>query len=249
MGVVMPRAAPSPMECVTRMYSTRNGPISIVCRGWTGTGGDLVERVLLEPLGDEAERQGGPEDRDVEFAEEVRKGADVVFVAVGEENGADAVPVLDEVREVGDREVHAEHLVFGEHEAAVDDDDRVAELVGHHVHADLAQAAEGDRGEGGADGFTHLLLRVFPWNARPIRRRRTAFWACRRFSAWSRTTDREPSRTSAVISSPRWAGRQCITTASGRAAVRRAAFTWYPANARRRWAASSSCPMLVHTSV
>ena len=44
-----------------------------------------------------------------------------------------------------------------------------------------------------------------------------AFWACRRFSAWSQTALAGPSRTSAVISSPRCAGRQCSTTRSGAA--------------------------------
>ena len=42
-----------------------------------------------------------------------------------------------------------------------------------------------------------------------------AFCACRRFSAWSRTTLRGPSSTASVISSPRCAGRQCITSAPG----------------------------------
>ena len=39
--------------------------------------------------------------------------------------------------------------------------------------------------------------------------------ACRRFSAWSKTMLRGPSSTSSVISSPRCAGRQCSTQASG----------------------------------
>ena len=49
--------------------------------------------------------------------------------------------------------------------------------------------------------------------------------AWRRFSAWSNTRLRGPSSTSSVISSPRWAGRQCITQASG-ACASSAAFTW-----------------------
>ncbi len=40
-----------------------------------------------------------------------------------------------------------------------------------------------------------------------------AFCACRRFSASSNTSERSLSKTSSVISSPRCAGRQCITTA------------------------------------
>ena len=44
-----------------------------------------------------------------------------------------------------------------------------------------------------------------------------AFCTCNLFSAWSKTKDCGPSRTSSVISSPRCAGRQCSTIASGRA--------------------------------
>ena len=56
--------------------------------------------------------------------------------------------------------------------------------------------------------------------SRRLRRRRgsqtsTAFCACSRFSAWSNTTDCGPSITASVISSPRCAGRQCITSAFG----------------------------------
>ena len=43
----------------------------------------------------------------------------------------------------------------------------------------------------------------------------TAFWACRRFSASSKISSAWASKTSAVISSPRWAGRQCCTMQSG----------------------------------
>lgn len=43
------------------------------------------------------------------------------------------------------------------------------------------------------------------------------FWAWRRFSASSKTTDCGPSKTSAVISSSRCAGRQCMKMASSAA--------------------------------
>ena len=51
------------------------------------------------------------------------------------------------------------------------------------------------------------------------------FWACRRFSASSNTIDCGPSITSSVTSSPRWAGRQCMNTASGFARAISRAFT------------------------
>ena len=52
------------------------------------------------------------------------------------------------------------------------------------------------------------------------------FCTCRRFSASSKTTEREPSITSSLTSSPRWAGRQCMKSASGAARAISAAFTW-----------------------
>jgi hypothetical protein len=55
---------------------------------------------------------------------------------------------------------------------------------------------------------------------------RMPFWACRRFSASSNTTDCGPSMTSSVTSSPRWAGRQCMNTASGFARAISRALTW-----------------------
>ena len=44
----------------------------------------------------------------------------------------------------GHDEIDAVHLLVGEHEPAVDDDDLVAVLEDEHVLADLADAAERD---------------------------------------------------------------------------------------------------------
>ena len=63
--------------------------------------------------------------------------------------------------------------------------------------------------------------------------------ACMRLAAWRHTTLRGPSRTSAVISSPRWAGRQCRTTASGAA---HAHHVLVDGEARRRPCAGAPAP-------
>jgi hypothetical protein len=52
------------------------------------------------------------------------------------------------------------------------------------------------------------------------------FWACRRFSASSNTTDCGPSITSSETSSPRCAGKQCMNSASGLALAISRALTW-----------------------
>src|SRR5262249_61381380 len=56
-------------------------------------------------------------------------------------------------------------------------------------------------------------------------RSRIAFCAWSRFSAWSNTMLRSPSSTSSVISSPRCAGRQWSTHASG-AFCKSSSLTW-----------------------
>ena len=63
---------------------------------------------------------------------------------------------------------------------------------------------------------------------------RTPRMAVRRWAAWRHTTDCGPSSTSSVISSPRCAGRQCSTTASGAARSTSASSMVKPAKAARR---------------
>jgi hypothetical protein len=71
----------------------------------------------------------------------------VILVGVRDEERADVGAVLLEVGDVGDDEVDAEHLLVGEHQAAVDDDDVVAVLEHVHVLADLPHPAERDDAE------------------------------------------------------------------------------------------------------
>ena len=80
----------------------------------------------------------------------------MVLVGVGDDEGLDALALVAQVGDVGHDEVDAVHLLLGEHQPAVDDDDLVGVLEHRHVLADLADAAERDdaqdlgRGERGA---------------------------------------------------------------------------------------------------
>src|SRR3990172_2673869 len=69
---------------------------------------------------------------------------------MGDEEGLDVGLLVPEIGDVGDDEIDAEHLLVGEHQAAVDDDDVVAVLEDEHVLADLAHPAERDDPEGRA---------------------------------------------------------------------------------------------------
>ena len=78
---------------------------------------------------------------------------------------------------------------------------------------------------------------------------RIAFCTCSRFSASVHTTDCGPSITSAVTSSPRWAGRQCMKMASGLAHAITARSTWNGFRRLLRFFLSSPSPMDTQTSV
>jgi hypothetical protein len=80
----------------------------------------------------------------VELRQDVGEGADVVLVAVRDDDAAQLVFVLEQVSYVRYEKVDSQHLVLGEHHAAVDDEDVFAVFDGHHVLADFAEAAEWD---------------------------------------------------------------------------------------------------------
>src|SRR3990170_3292194 len=77
---------------------------------------------------------------------------------------------------------------------------------------------------------------------------RIAFCTCSRFSASSHTADCGPSITSAVTSSPRWAGKQCMKIASFAACAITRPLTWNGRRASVRFFSSLS-PIETQTSV
>ena len=102
------------------------------------------QSVLPELASREAEREVGAVDRHAHLVVEIRQGADVVLVAVGQDDRPDLVLVLQEVTEIRDHDVDAVDLLLGEHEPGVDDDRLAAVTVFAAVDAELSQAAERD---------------------------------------------------------------------------------------------------------
>ncbi len=144
-GVSMARATQSTSEWVTRMGSMVKGPMVNFSLGRDLDQRGFVEQlVLFEFAFDVGQREFGGVDGNLELAENPGQAADVVLVAVGEDDGADVLLVLNQVGDVGNDDVDAQQLRFGEHEAGVDDDDVVFPAKGEAVHAELAEAAEGD---------------------------------------------------------------------------------------------------------
>ena len=107
-----------------------------------GDGLDIRELVFLEFAAQEREREVGAVNRHFELCEEVGHAADVVFVRVRQQQAAHLALALEQIGDLVDDQIDAEHLLFGELHPRVDDDDVIAGLIGRHVAADLAAAAE-----------------------------------------------------------------------------------------------------------
>src|SRR5690349_7270556 len=104
--------------------------------------GIIEQRVLFQLALDVGERELGTVHRNIELGEQPGQPSDVVFMAVGKDNGAHAFTIFEQVAEVGDDDVDAQQLGFGEHQARVDDDDVVTPANGHTVHSEFAESAE-----------------------------------------------------------------------------------------------------------
>src|ERR1700677_5156225 len=105
--------------------------------------GVLEQSVLFQFVFQQSKSEFSAPHRYIEFRKDPRQCTNVVFMAVGENDGAHPLPVFDEIRNVRNHNVHAQKLGLGEHQARVDDDDVIAPAHGHAVHSELAQAAEG----------------------------------------------------------------------------------------------------------
>ena len=133
---------------------------------------------------DEGKRQLGTDQGDVGAqAQQVGNGADVVLVAVRQDDGDDVLqPVLD-VGEIGQDQVDAGLGLLREEDTAVDDEQLAIDFEDGHVAADLPQAAErhnpqrvlgefGRRNKAGKGGLGHSALlsrRELDWSW-PIRK-------------------------------------------------------------------------------
>ena len=109
---------------------------------------DLVEhRIVQQPMLFQlafhvSQCEFGAIHRHVQLGKQPGQRSDVVFVAMGQHHGPHIGPVLDQVGEVGDYDIHAEQFGLGEHESGIDDDDVIPPANGHAVHAEFAEPTE-----------------------------------------------------------------------------------------------------------
>ncbi len=111
-------------------------------------GADLVElgvvqqAVLFQLALNVGQRELGAVNRNVQLGQYPRQSADVVFMPVRQHDGAHVLPILQQIANVGDNDVHAQQLRFGEHESGVDDDDVIAPANCHAIHAKFAETTQ-----------------------------------------------------------------------------------------------------------
>src|SRR5258708_7807353 len=99
--------------------------------------------MLIELVLDVSQREFGTTNRNVQLGKDPRERPDVIFMAMREYDGTYSLPVLNQIRNVRDNNVHAQQLGLGKHKAGVDDDDVVTPAHGHAIHAKFAEAAKG----------------------------------------------------------------------------------------------------------
>ena len=103
----------------------------------------LIQIVLFQAPLHQSQRERRTVDRHVDLGEKIGHGPDVVLVAVGQNHGSHLRLVLLQESQVGHHQIDAQQLGVGEHHSAIDYDNVFAVADGGHVHAELAQSAQG----------------------------------------------------------------------------------------------------------
>ncbi len=98
--------------------------------------------MLIELVFDIGQREFSAPHRNVQFTENPRQGSNVILVTVRKDDPAHVLAIFEEIRNVGDDDVHAQQLGFREHQSRVNHDDVIAEADGHAVHTELAHPAQ-----------------------------------------------------------------------------------------------------------
>ena len=96
-----------------------------------------VDAVLLETSLKDAERQARAVNRHIDFLEHIRQGTDMVLMAVREHNGLDFILVFNQIADVRNDEVDAEHILIRKHQTRIDDENFIIHTDYRHILADL----------------------------------------------------------------------------------------------------------------
>ena len=102
----------------------------------------LFQLQLDQPIG-----HGGAMDGAIHLLHTVGNGADMIFVAVGNEHTPQLLLVGHQIGKVGDHQIHAIHILLREAHAAVHHDHVLAVFQDGDVLADFIQTAQGDNSQ------------------------------------------------------------------------------------------------------
>ena len=100
--------------------------------------------VLLQLALYKSEGERSSVHRHVDSFEQIRKASDMILMSVGKDNSPELLLVFDDIGEIGDHEVYAEHVIVRESKSAVHDEHIVAALIQVQILSDLVKSAEGD---------------------------------------------------------------------------------------------------------
>ena len=113
--------------------------------GLMGNQLDLVgQPVLFQFQLDQSGGHGGAMDGAIDLPHQIGDGTDVVLVSVGDEQAPQFLLICRQVGKVGDHQIHAVHILFGETDAAVHHDHVLAVFQDGDVLSDLIQTAQRD---------------------------------------------------------------------------------------------------------
>ena len=102
-----------------------------------------VHAGFFEAAANECQRDRAAINRDWEFAQQVRKRADMILVRMGQNDRIDGNALFAELGKIGNVDAVAEEALLGKHHAAIDDQTVPCAFEHHQVEADLPQTAKG----------------------------------------------------------------------------------------------------------
>jgi hypothetical protein len=125
-------------------FNTKNSDLNDVARIDAMHQSVAYKVVLFQLALGEAGREMRTVDRDVEFLQDVRQRAQVVFVPVSKYYCSNVIPILFEEVKIRNANVYTVGIFLGESHARVKDEHFVSETHSHAIHPELADTAERD---------------------------------------------------------------------------------------------------------
>ncbi len=69
--------------------------------------------------------------------------ADVILVAVGDDDPAHLIAAAEHIIKIGDDVIHAQHIAVGEHQAGIHNQDLALIFIHHHIFTNFPQSTQG----------------------------------------------------------------------------------------------------------